>query len=118
MSKVVAVISDLIFGSKVTGTGSALGVEVSLVSSPSQAGKPFAAGASLVIVDMALPDNAAQTAIRDAKSHGAKHVVAFFSHVETHLKEAAREAGADEVIPRSAFVTRLPELLQEIAETR
>jgi DNA-binding NarL/FixJ family response regulator len=35
----------------------------------------------------------------------------FASHVHTDLIAAARQAGADQVIPRSAFAGQLPEIL-------
>ena len=38
--------------------------------------------------------------------------VGFVSHVDTPTIEAAREAGADRVLARSAFVEQLPQLLQ------
>jgi hypothetical protein len=38
-------------------------------------------------------------------------VVAFFSHVQTEFLEKAKAAGADEILPRSAFVQRLEQLL-------
>jgi hypothetical protein len=39
-------------------------------------------------------------------------VVAFLSHVQAELAAGARQAGADEVMARSAFVNQLPALLQ------
>ena len=39
-------------------------------------------------------------------------MVGFFSHVQTDLEKAAREAGCDHVIPRSVFVRNLPEILR------
>jgi DNA-binding NarL/FixJ family response regulator len=38
-------------------------------------------------------------------------VVAFGSHVDTDVLDAARAAGCAEVLPRSKFFTRLPEYL-------
>jgi CheY-like chemotaxis protein len=38
-------------------------------------------------------------------------LVGFYSHVEANLRRDAREAGVDEVMPRSAFVKKLPALL-------
>jgi hypothetical protein len=38
-------------------------------------------------------------------------IVAFGSHVDTALLDAARAAGVDEVLPRSLFFRRLPEVL-------
>jgi hypothetical protein len=36
----------------------------------------------------------------------------FVSHVRTDLIQAAQQAGADEVLPRSAFTAQLPEILE------
>lgn len=41
--------------------------------------------------------------------------VGFFAHVHTEVKEHARRAGCDRVLPRSAFLTQLPQLLAEAA---
>jgi hypothetical protein len=42
-------------------------------------------------------------------------VVAYVSHVNQDLADAARLAGADEVLPRSRFVQVLPDLLSAAA---
>jgi CheY-like chemotaxis protein len=39
-------------------------------------------------------------------------LVGFYPHVEGALREAALAAGADRVLPRSAFTARLAELLE------
>ena len=39
-------------------------------------------------------------------------LVGFFSHVETELQVAAEKAGFDQVLPRSAFTNRLPQILK------
>jgi hypothetical protein len=39
-------------------------------------------------------------------------LVGFFSHVQTELRERALAAGFDRVLPRSAFVQQLPQILQ------
>ena len=41
---------------------------------------------------------------------GAARVVAFGSHVDKQLLAAAKEAGCEEVLPRSAFFSRVREL--------
>lgn len=43
-------------------------------------------------------------------------IVAFGSHVETETLQAAREAGADRVMARSAFVRELPALVHAAGE--
>lgn len=67
-----------------------------------------AAGADVVVVDLSragvvevLPDLAA----------AGVRVVGFASHVDRPLLAAARAAGCGEVLARSAFFSRLPELL-------
>ena len=52
--------------------------------------------------------------MRAAKEQSAQaHVVAYLSHVQVELAAAAKEAGADTVLPRSAFSAKLPEILQQ-----
>ena len=42
----------------------------------------------------------------------ALRTIAFASHVHVDLIQAAKRAGADEVLPRSAFVARLADILR------
>lgn len=42
-------------------------------------------------------------------------IVAFAPHVKVDLLESARRGGADRVLTRGAFDSRLPELLRELA---
>ncbi len=65
-------------------------------------------GADLVFIDLECPD--AMGAIARCRERTSR-IVAFGSHVRKDLLDAARVAGADEVLARSAFVKRLPELL-------
>jgi len=65
-----------------------------------------------VMIDLELGD-AAMAMIQAAKAHGGAAVIAFGSHVATDVLAAAKDAGADLVLPRSSFAARLPELLRE-----
>ncbi|MFW6045661.1 MAG: hypothetical protein ACOC8O_02255, partial [Natronomonas sp.] len=61
-----------------------------------------------VMIDLELGE-AGLGLIRQAKQHaGAPAVIAFGSHVAKEVLDAARNAGADQVLPRSAFTTKLP----------
>ncbi len=72
-----------------------------------------------VLVDMEMGD--AALAIIDAiKAHtpgpasaGGIPVIAFGSHVAVQVLAQAREKGADAVMPRSQFVSQLPDLLRK-----
>ena len=52
--------------------------------------------------------------LADAKAKGIP-VIAFLSHVQTDLAAAAREAGCDILLARSAFVRELPQLMERFA---
>jgi hypothetical protein len=64
----------------------------------------LAGEADLVIVDLSRPG------ALDALPAITARTIGFGSHVDTDLLDAARAAGCDEVLPRSRFFARLPEL--------
>ncbi len=75
-----------------------------------ESGKP-----RTVLVDMNCDGISPEEAIRTVKSQSMNaRVVAFFSHLQTELMERARAAGADDAWPRSVFVQRLPQLLEDV----
>lgn len=109
--------SDLFFGSKVTGTASALGLQVELTGNVQQGLAKLADGKfRCVILDLAMP-GLAPAAVTAAIGHVAEdqrpRVVAFGSHVHTARLEEARQAGCDDVMPRSRFSAQLVPILQQ-----
>ncbi len=98
---------DLIFSSKISSTGAAVNVGVRVVRDVGD----LAPGAALLLVDLEA-EGAIDAVERCRKMVPTPRIVAFGPHVRDDLFTAAREAGADEVLARSAFVTRLPALLQ------
>lgn len=113
MPSAIAVIRDLLFSSRITGAGRAAGIPVAIAPTTEALNEKLAAGpVYLVMVDMSLPLDIATGAIAIASRHTSRpRVVAFFSHVDTRLRDAAIEAGATDVMPRSRFVLELPALL-------
>ena len=70
----------------------------------------------LVLVDLNIAGLDTVDLIRQLKAaRPAQSVAAYVSHVQVELRRAAAEAGADPVLPRSAFATKLPLLLQTLA---
>ncbi len=64
-----------------------------------------------IMVDLDLGDDAL-TLISTAKAFNpAIPVIAFGAHVATELLQAARDKGADFVMPRGAFTNQLPQLV-------
>ncbi len=105
---------DLFFTSKVTGTASALGIDMDVIGdAPTAAAQVRARDYRCIFVDLADAglDLGAFFAVLKQDSH--PPVIAFGSHVATARLQAAREAGCDEVMPRSRFSSSLPDLLQK-----
>ena len=112
---VLCVVDDLMFSVKVSTAAKARGVEIYFERNP---GKVLDSvrdkNPSLVIFDLdsvrlrpmeAIASMKADLALKDIPTLG------FVSHVQTATIAAAREAGIDEVLARSTFSERLPEIL-------
>jgi CheY-like chemotaxis protein len=113
---ILAAVDDLMFSSRISTTAKAVGAtirftrSVEAVIDAARETRP-----ALVILDL----NSARTrpleilaALKADPLLAAIPTVGFVSHVDTPTIEAAREAGADRVLARSAFVEQLPQLLQ------
>jgi CheY-like chemotaxis protein len=109
MNGCIAVVTDMIFASRITGTAEHAGVKCGVVRSIDALGVALeAGGVDMVLVDMHCDGVEVDEAIRMVKSGCPDvRVVAFYSHVQAEMAERASEAGADDVWPRSAFVQRL-----------
>ena len=120
-----ALLQDLFFRSRIEATAEAAGVRVIVCGTVEELlGKMKDAEGGAVLVDLGGggdgPDGArsAIDAIRTLKRLSEPPaIVAWGSHVDVDAFEAARAAGADRVLPRSAFTRRLPELLRELADS-
>lgn len=110
---VIALLEDLIFGTKIRFTAESVGV--ALTTTHSAVGLDEALSekdVSLLIVDLNLPGDIAFEAIRIASQHPARpRILAYVAHVDRHLADRARQAGVDDVLPRSRFAATLPEIL-------
>ncbi len=119
--RILAAVDDMIFASKIRGTAQQLGVTVGFAKSEDEAFNSAKTDVpALVILDLnSTRCNPLGLAAR-LKADGqlrAVPLVGFLSHVQTDLMEAAKRAGVDHVMPRSAFVSRLPEVLTSFPVT-
>jgi CheY-like chemotaxis protein len=104
VSAVVALVPDLMFGSKVKALLEADGHTVDLVSSPAAA-RDRLAGATALVVDLAGGDVDAAEAVAAARSGGPQvRTLGAYSHVDVESRRAAEAAGFDMVVPRSRMV--------------
>jgi DNA-binding NarL/FixJ family response regulator len=112
---VLVAVDDLLFSSKIRATAKQAGVELTFARTPSEIlERTRTLKPPLVIFDL----NSTKTdpiatiaAIKGDPALAAVRTIGFASHVHTELIRAAREAGTDEVMPRSAFAAQLPEIL-------
>jgi CheY-like chemotaxis protein len=107
---------DLMFTSRITGVGRDLGLSVA----PARTVEALEARARqepprCVIVDLALPGLNLPDLIGRLRAAcpTMPRLVAYGSHVDAAGLRAAREAGCDVVLPRSAFVEQLPAQLPQ-----
>ncbi len=112
MSRIVVVTADLFFRAKVEQVAAICDRAVDVVGSAEDAVRVVGElRPRWVLVDLSL-DGAVGLIAHVKGLRGVRsRIVAWGAHVERELLSAAREAGADEALPRSAFVARLPEIL-------
>jgi PleD family two-component response regulator len=112
---ILAVLDDLMFTSKIKTTAAQIGVSVSFARSADAAlSEMRKTTPSLVILDL----NNARTnplglvaSMRQDPALAAVRTVGYASHVQTDVIDAARQAGVNEVLARSAFSQRLAVIL-------
>jgi CheY-like chemotaxis protein len=113
---ILAAVDDLLFASRIRSTAARLGREVVFARSSAavlELGRARTPDIIVVDLDSRRIDAVATiAATRAFPSLAAVPIVGFVSHVHVDLVEAARQAGADQVLARSAFVARLAEILE------
>lgn len=112
---ILAVLDDLMFTSKIKTAAAQLGVAVTFARSADAARASMAAERpSLVILDLngtRVDPLGVVAAIKSDPELAAIPTVGFVSHVQADLIDAARRAGVDEVLARSAFTQQLGDIL-------
>jgi CheY-like chemotaxis protein len=112
---VLAIVDDLMFSSKIKTAAGQLGVVVAFARSSAAALAAMRESApALVILDLNNPRTdplGTVAAMKRDPATASIRTVGYASHVQTDVIEAARQAGVDEVMARSAFTTRLAEIL-------
>jgi PleD family two-component response regulator len=113
---ILAIVDDLMFTSKLRNAAKA--VDAPLTFSRSMEGALAAmrtAAPSLVILDLNNPRIDALAIVEAMKQDAtlaAVPTLGFSQHTDTATIAAARTAGVDQVMARSSFFDRLPELLK------
>jgi CheY-like chemotaxis protein len=114
--KIVAVVSDLMFGVKIQGAAKRAGLETVFVKTKERAIDEAKQDPALIIVDLNDGGVDALELIGELKaSEETRRVrlLAFVSHVQADLIRAAKEKGCDQVLPRSAFSNNVQGILEK-----
>jgi DNA-binding NarL/FixJ family response regulator len=113
---ILAAVDDFLFRSKIRATAKHLNADVRFAqTSDEMLAQARELQPSLIIFDLNSAKMDAVATIAALKADAATsdlRAIGFASHVHTELIAAARTAGADDVLPRSAFAGRLAEILQ------
>ena len=113
--KVLGAVEDLLFKSKISETSTQLGIEAAFPRSSKKLLDALKKSPpDLLVLDLNSARFEPLTLLRDVKSDEATReisTVGFLSHVQKDLAVAAREAGCDRVVARSAFTRDLPKIL-------
>ena len=114
---IIAAVDDLIFASKIKATAENVGAEVrfakSLATVLTQAEERLPDCVMVDLQGVKCEPFALARAFKTSATLKQVKLIGFFSHVQTALMHEAQAAGYDQVLPRSAFTKRLPEILQD-----
>ena len=113
--KVLAAVEDLLFRSKISETASQLGIEAAFPRNPRKVLEALRESPpDLLVLDLNSARFEPLVLLQRVKSDEATQdvsTVGFLSHVQKDLAVAAREAGCDRIVARSAFTRDLPKIL-------
>jgi hypothetical protein len=110
---ILALVRDLMFSGKISAEGRAAGVAIKIIRNPADLANFAQSDARMLIVDLNLADAIPAAA---AWGQGAgRSVVGFVSHVDAQTIAEALQAGIGQVLARSQFVNRVPELVRSQA---
>jgi CheY-like chemotaxis protein len=115
---VVAVLSDLMFTVKIQEAAKRAGMDVTFVKSREDALTKARLNPAVLIIDLNGTSLDALELIDTLKADPETEnlaLLAYVSHVQVDLKQAAQDKGCDMVIARSAFSQNLPTILKRYA---
>ena len=113
---VVGLINDLMFSTRLRDAARDLGHDCRVVRRAADVTGALE-GVDVLVVDLMLPGGGALAAVTAAREAGVT-VLAYGEHVRADVLDAAREAGADQVLTNREFASRLPVLLGATSRRR
>lgn len=122
VARVLALVPDLLFGSRVASALQAAGHEVRLEADPTAARASLAAcadtaSAQVLVVDLtdaALEGSGLVAAWGREGLLASTRTLGFYAHVDVEAREHAERAGFDLVVPRSRMAREGPQLVAQL----
>lgn len=109
MARVLAVVPDLMFGSRVTELLGAAGHAVTVVPGP---GAVSGADADVVVVDLVGEGGAAAELPMSIAAAGRPAFLGVYGHTDPETRRQALAGGYDQVVPRSRFMREADALVR------
>lgn len=112
--RVVAVVSDLLFRTRIAETAKQAGVDFTAIPSGIALSALENQTPDLIVLDLADTGDPISLAhaLRASLATRSVPIVGFYPHVDNALRQRALAAGIPHVLPRSAFVAQMLEILQ------
>lgn len=110
----LAILSDLIFTAKIQDAAKRAQMNLILATTAADALQKAKDNPAVIVLDLNMNGLETLQLIRALKAEPTTsgiRLVGFVSHVQTTVREAALEAGCDQVVARSAFSQNLPAIL-------
>jgi hypothetical protein len=122
MARVLALVPDLLFGSRVQGALTGAGHEVELIADEDCLRRRLedqaAPAAAVLVVDLTNEDLDGAGLVESLSGEGELiqiRTLGFYSHVDVRTRERAERAGFDLVVPRSRMAREGDELVARMA---
>jgi CheY-like chemotaxis protein len=112
--KILGVMSDLFFTVKILDAAKKLGLTAEFVKEKSRAMEKAKDRPAMIILDLncdAADPLGLIAALKADPATASIPMLGFISHVQVQTKQKAEAAGCDNVVARSVFAEKLPELL-------
>lgn len=116
MARVLALIPDLLFGSRMQADMCAGGHEIELVSTADRLEERLA-GVDVLIVDLT-DERLGGAELVEALGERRPRTLGFYSHVDVITRRRAEQAGFDLVVPRSRMAREGTTLVGSLLEAR
>ncbi len=116
MARILALIPDLLFGSRLQASLAAAGHEVELTGDPAAVSERLP-DADVLLVDLTREELDGASLVKALAARGllaGTRTLGFYAHVDPETRERAERAGFDLVVPRSRLAREGPQLLERL----